>query len=519
MAHSQGKRRRLVADIVRQGRLQTPPFRLRGGQQLIAALMTASALMLAAPGAALASNGPGKPGTTKAGGSAHKEKAKAKASAGNARATARTGATGRASSVREARESRGARGKKGVAEARTAVAATAATSATAAAAARTTRKPASAGAIQEASNAEARLIAVYELFGRGQTRPALAKARDLVRDYPNFQLAQLVYGDLLAAQVPPSNSLPDTASIAKMRGNPAMAELHEESKRRLQALRERPPANTVPSQFLALSTRSRYAIAVDASRSRLYLFENSDKGLKLTADYYISVGKSGTDKVTEGDARTPLGVYYITSSLDPKSLKDFYGAGALPINYPNPYDVRRGKTGGGIWLHGTPPQQFARAPLASDGCVVMANPDLKQLLRKVQIGATPVVTAHSLQWISQPQAEKEAQSITSAITSWKDARASGNEAQLKKFYLPDFQRISSKKTTEGISVVDDEVKFAQGKRVQFKDMSYLHWRDGDDTMVVTFGEVFEGEKSGRSRRQYWLRQGTEWKLFHEEILG
>ena len=512
MAHSQGKRRRLVADIVRQGRLQNPPFRLRGGQQLLAALATASVLMLAVPGAALASNAAGK--ASKTSNSAHKEKARAKGPAANARTTARAGAAGRSSPVKEAKEARGARSRK----AGTAVAAAAATSATAATAARATRKPAPAGTIQEASNAEARLIAVYEMFGRGQSRLALAKARDLVRDYPNFQLAQLVYGDLLAAQLPPSNALPDSASIAKMRGNPAMAELHEESKRRLQALRERPPANTVPSQFLALSTRSRYAIAVDASRSRLYLFENSDKGLKLTADYYISVGKSGTDKVTEGDARTPLGVYYITSSLDPKSLKDFYGAGALPINYPNPYDVRRGKTGGGIWLHGTPPQQFARAPLASDGCVVMANPDLKQLLRKVQIGATPVVTARSLQWISQPQAEKEAQSITSAITGWKDARASGNEAQLKKFYLPDFQR-SSKKSNEGISVVDDEVKYAQGKRVQLKDMSYLHWRDGDDTMVVTFGEVFEGEKSGRSRRQYWLRQGTDWKLFHEEILG
>jgi len=478
-----------VADIVRHGRLQNPPFRLRSGQ-LLAALMTASALMLAAPGAALASN------NTKTGSSA-KAKATAGGHAGNRSA-------GRSSAKAQPKSRKGAV----AAEARTA-----------GATARPARKPASnAAPIQEAGNAEARLIAVYEMFGRGQARPALAKARDLVRDYPNFQLAQLVYGDLLAAQVPPSNALPDTASIAKMRGSPAMAELHEESKRRLQALRERPPANTVPSQFLALSTRSRYAIAVDASRSRLYLFENSDKGLKLTADYYISVGKSGTDKATEGDARTPLGVYYITSSLDPKSLKDFYGAGALPINYPNPYDLRRGKTGGGIWLHGTPPQQFARAPLASDGCVVMANPDLKQLLRKVQIGATPVVTARSLQWITQPQAEKESQSITGAINGWKDARANGNEAQLKKFYLPDFQR-SSKKSTEGISAVDDEVKYAQGKRVQLKDMSYLHWRDGDDTMIVTFGEVFEGEKSGRSRRQYWLRQGTDWKLFHEEILG
>ncbi len=510
MAHSQGKRRRLVTDIVRLGRLQNPPFRLRSGH-LLAALMTASALMLAAPGAALASGtAPAKHGNNaKSGGnsSSNTSKSKAKAASGNnSRSPAAAAAHGTRASVKEAKG-----GKK--------AAATAAEAKTAKAVKTAARKPARAAApLQEASNAEARLIAVYEMFGRGQARPALAKARDLVRDYPNFQLAQLVYGDLLAAQVPPSNALPDTASIAKMRGNPAMAELHEESRRRLQALRDRPPPNTVPSQFLALSTRSRYAIAVDASRSRLYLFENSDKGLKLTADYYISVGKSGTDKATEGDARTPLGVYYITSSLDPKSLKDFYGAGALPINYPNPYDVRRGKTGGGIWLHGTPPQQFARAPLASDGCVVMANPDLKQLLRKVQIGATPVVTARSLQWISQPQAEKESQSITGAINGWKDARANGNEAQLKKFYLPDFQRIS-KKSTEGISAVDDEVKYAQGKRVQLKDMSYLHWRDGDDTMVVTFGEVFEGDRSGRSRRQYWLRQGSDWKLFYEEILG
>jgi murein L,D-transpeptidase YafK len=514
MAHSQGKRRRLVADIVRHGRLQNPPFRPRGGQ-LLAALVTASALVLAAPGAAQASGSDNshKPRAAKTGASERTAgKAKATSStnsntkpAGGARYGGRTAAKdGKEARVAAARAQ--AKGKKNTAapEAKTA-------------AARPVRRAAPAP-IQEASSAEARLIAVYEMFGRGQARPALAKARDLVRDYPNFQLAQLVYGDLLAAQVPPSNALPDTASIAKMRGNPAMAELHEESKRRLQALRDRPPANAVPSQFLSLSTRSRYAIAVDASRSRLYLFENGDKGLKLAADYYISVGKSGTDKLTEGDARTPLGVYYITSSLDPKSLKDFYGAGALPINYPNPYDVRRGRTGGGIWLHGTPPQQFARAPLASDGCVVMANPDLKQLLRKVQIGATPVVTARSLQWISQPQAEKEAQSFTNAINSWKETRAAGNEAQLKKFYLPDFQRIS-KKSTEGISAVDDEVKYAQGKRVQLKDLSYLHWRDSEDTMVVTFGEVFEGEKSGRSRRQYWLRQGSEWKLFHEEILG
>ena len=382
-----------MADIVRRGRLPKTPWFRRSGNML-AALMAASALgLLTAPGSADAS--------TKLSGTSTKAKA-------NGNRPAHQGA-------REAKP----RAKK-TAGAQTASATSRATPRKAAA---------SSAALQEASGAEARLIAVYELFGRGQARPALAKARDLVRDYPNFQLAQLVYADLLATQVPPAHGFSDASGIARLRSDPAMAELRDESQRRLQALRERPPAGTVPSQFLALATRSRYAIAVDASRSRLYLLENSDKGLQLVADYYVSVGKSGIGKVVEGDARTPLGVYYITSSLDPKSLRDFYGAGALPINYPNPYDVRRGKTGGGIWLHGTPPQQFARAPLASDGCVVMANPDLKQLLRKVQIGATPVVTARSLQWISQPQAHKEAQSFASAIAAWKDARANGNEAQ------------------------------------------------------------------------------------------
>ena len=79
--------------------------------------------------------------------------------------------------------------------------------------------------------------------------------------------------------------------------------------------------------------------------------------------------------------------------------------------------------------------------------------------------------------------------------------------------------MTRRKPVDANSVPRDELTHAQGKRVQNKDPSYLHWRDTEDTMVATFGEVFEGEKNGRTRRQYWLRQAGEWKLFHEEILG
>ncbi len=375
--------------------------------------------------------------------------------------------------------------------------------------------------LQSGGTAEAQLIEVYQLFGRGETQQALDKARLLVKAYPNFQLAQLVYGDLLATRIPPNTALADAASVARLRGNPALTELHEESRRRLQALRDRPPPGTVPSQFLALSQRSRYAIAVDASRSRLYLLENAANGLQVVADYYISVGKQGTDKLVEGDARTPLGVYYVTSNLDPRSLKDFYGAGALPINYPNPYDNLLGRTGSGIWLHGTPPDQFARPPQASDGCVVLSNPDLKQILAKVQVGATPVVIARSLEWVAPPKVRTLAEPFETALSAWLQARSGGNEEKLRSFYANQYQRATRRGPTTAPldNVLRQELATAQGRNIQLKDTSFLMWHDKSDTVMATFGEVVAGERTGRTRRQYWVRDANSWKLFHEDVSG
>ncbi|MEP6825457.1 MAG: L,D-transpeptidase family protein, partial [Ramlibacter sp.] len=281
--------------------------------------------------------------------------------------------------------------------------------------------------------AEVRLIEIYRLIGQAQGRQALDRAQALVRDHPNFQLAQLVYGDLLTAQARPVRAVGDVPDEVARTGAGMLAELREESVLRIRALRERPPAGSIPAQFLQLSPRNKHAIAIDTSRARLYLFENTLSGLKLLADYYISVGKSGIEKSAEGDLRTPLGVYFVTSNLEPRSLKDFYGAGALPINYPNPYDARRGKTGSGIWLHGTPPAQFSRAPRATDGCVVLANPDLQRIIRTVEVRTTPVVIAEKLSWVAPQSIQPDSQRFAEALTAWRNAKASGDMVRLLGF--------------------------------------------------------------------------------------
>ncbi|MES2945677.1 MAG: L,D-transpeptidase family protein [Pseudomonadota bacterium] len=383
----------------------------------------------------------------------------------------------------------------------------------------TAQPPAKAAAAKKPSDGEteARLIEIYRLIGQGNARDALAKAETLVADHPNFQLAQLVYGDLLAGRTRPVRTLGDVPDTTAQAAAPQLAELRQESMLRLRALRERPAAGMVPSQFLSLSAAVKHAIAVDATRSRLYLFENASTGLKLIADYYISVGKMGIEKTIEGDLRTPLGVYFVIGNLDPKSLKDFYGSGALPINYPNQLDVKRGKTGSGIWLHGTPPTQFSRAPLSTDGCVVLANPDLERIIKTVEIRSTPVVIAQNLKWVAPQSVKADSKSFEDALSAWSTAKSSGDLARLMPWYTPDFTSYG-KTLAEWTPLLQTELKQLAGRKVQIKDVSYLRWTDSADTMVVTFGELVQGARTGRTKRQYWTRQGSQWKIFFEGVI-
>ena len=370
--------------------------------------------------------------------------------------------------------------------------------------------------------AEARLMEVYRLAASGQGREALAKAESLARDYPHFQLAQLAVGDLLIARTRPLRRLgdvPEPDTIRSIQAASVLDELRTESRQRVDALRSRPPQGTIPAQFLELPARSKHAIAVDASRSRLYLFENTTKGLVLVADYYASVGKLGIEKGAEGDQRTPLGVYFITSRLDPATLKDFYGAGALPINYPNPLDQTRGKTGGGIWLHGTPSGQFARAPLSTDGCLVLANPDLERILRTVEPRSTPVVIARQLQWVAPQSIQADRASFDAVLNAWRNAKSDGDMKRLLGFYAADFQSHRKKPLAEWTPVLEAEARALRGRELHLKDKSYLRWTDSADTMVVTFGEVAQGARTGPVKRQYWTRRGQQWQIFFEGVIG
>ena len=180
-------------------------------------------------------------------------------------------------------------------------------------------------------------------------------------------------------------------------------------------------------------------------------------------------------------------------------------------------DAKRGKTGGGIWLHGTPPSQFSRAPLSTDGCLVMSNPDLDHIIHTVEIGSTPVVIAPQLHWVDAGSVKAEGQPFQDALQAWRNAKEAGNLDRTLAFYTPDFNSYG-KTLEQWTSVLKAELGNAQSRNIEIKDLSFLRWTDSADTMVVTFGEVLLGKRTGWTKRQYWTRQSGQWKIFFEGII-
>jgi hypothetical protein len=369
------------------------------------------------------------------------------------------------------------------------------------------------------STAEAMVEHVYALLRQGERTAALTQTQRLIAHFPNFQLGQLLYAELLnegLAQPIDPKELPgkETAS-----GQDRYDELLLESNRRL----NRPAINTlkglVPSNIISLSPQNPYVIAVDASKSRLYWFANKTVDplkpqLELLLDTYVSVGQKGTGKLREGDGRTPLGVYFVNKNLKGQPLPDLYGAGALTLNYPNAIDVMRGQTGSGIWLHGTPSAQYARAPWATDGCVVMSNPEMDRLLRLKNVEKTPVLIADKLEWVASDRSVPDREAFKKTLDEWIRDRQTSNLEGLKALYSPQFQRDG-----KGLSAWWPDIAAAAqvaGNNGQVDLQSVLHWKDTQDYIVVnvTNPNTPRG-KSPQNLRLYWAKEGNQWQILYE----
>jgi murein L,D-transpeptidase YafK len=354
---------------------------------------------------------------------------------------------------------------------------------------------------------------VFEQIEQNKWEAALQQTEALIRAYPTFRLAHLVKGDLLMARVKPLHSFGEGGAKG---AEDKVADLREEAIARLRAYKGKPPTDYVPRYLLQLRPDQKHAVVVDTQKSRLYLYQNDNGTPRFVADYYISHGKLGAEKLKEGDKKTPVGVYHVTASLPRQKLADLYGNGAFPLNYPNEWDKRHGRGGSGIWLHGTQSDTFSRPPLASDGCVVLTNPDLERVAKDIQIGLTPVIISNSMEWIGPAEWTQERETLNQAINAWrKDWESRDTEKYLahysRNFKTPDqdYKRFASQKRQVNSGKTHIEVKVS--------NLSLFRNPGKDDVVVATFDQDYRSNNLNNQmrKRQYWQREDGQWKIVYE----
>ena len=236
-------------------------------------------------------------------------------------------------------------------------------------------------------------------------------------------------------------------------------------------------------------------------------------------DFYISLGRNGVEKQREGDQKTPIGVYTLLPMKD--KLPEFYGPGAYPLTYPNEWDKVNGRSGHGIWLHGTPAETYARPPWATDGCVVLTNEDLAKL-RQVRgrgaharrdrpLGAVAQArpVGSRARGVPRPTSTAGARTGRASTPTATSRTTRATSAPLQR----DYAGWSAKKrqVTAGKTWI----------KVGVDDVSLFEYPGERDLVMVSFEQDYRSNNLSKRtfKRQFWAREGGHWRIVHEAVVG
>lgn len=363
---------------------------------------------------------------------------------------------------------------------------------------------------------EQQFTAAVELLRAGRSSDALSTLENLTRREPNFRLAQLFYGELLAAL---SGAGGGTLIAGGISADPRLRDLAEEARVRLASERAVPGAGMVPNAVLQLSDSFAHAIVVDLPRARLYVLKNENGSLQLQRHNYAAMGRNGARKQSAGDMRTPVGLYHVTHWIGDEALPELYGSGALPLDYPNVWDSLQRRTGSGIWLHGVPRETYSRPPRSSEGCVTMANADLEALRDYVRFGQTPVVLSDELEWVPAASVAALRDTFLRRVEDWRQKWSSKDTDGYLAYYADDF-------SFDGM----DRAAFAAHKRrvnagkkfidIKLRDMSLFRYPGVDQgLMLAEFTMDYRSDNYAVTTRkqQFWRHEPDgSWKILREE---
>ncbi|MCG8617837.1 MAG: L,D-transpeptidase family protein [Desulfobacterales bacterium] len=265
--------------------------------------------------------------------------------------------------------------------------------------------------------------------------------------------------------------------------------------------------DTVLPEALVLLPEKEHAIIVEKKTQTLHVY--SATADKIVRSFYVScsTGEVAGPKSKAGDKKTPEGVYFLKDEYEDRYLTPIYGKKAFPSDYPNLLDLRQGKQGSAIWIHGT---DKALKPMDSNGCVALENKNIMALAEYIRLDTTPLIIVEHIEKRSKAALDEKGRAISGFIDKWVDAMATGSYHHYLSFYaesyLPD---ISWWETWLGIR--KNAVKKKQSFNIQTKNTGiYAH-----GNILVVIMDLYVGAGNDRrylGKRQLFIRDGSAPKI-------
>lgn len=283
------------------------------------------------------------------------------------------------------------------------------------------------------------------------------------------------------------------------------------------------PIKLIPSPILMLDNfYSHHVLVAEKSTHLLYLFKNVNGIPELVKSFPIVTGKKTGDKTTEGDFKTPEGIFHFTNFMTNKQLIEksgsqgvIYGAGAFVTDFPNPVDARKGKTGSGIWLHSTNDETRIDKGLDSRGCVVTANNDLIDLSKYVELYKTPLVIVQDMVYLNEKTYMAQRNAIKQSLENWLSAWRNKDIENYMTFYHP-YEFMDPKGSYTKYKAYKKAVFSMPGKyNIELSNVSIIQSRD---YATISFTQKYQSNIiNDTGRKILYLKQDSSynWKIVNE----
>ena len=227
-------------------------------------------------------------------------------------------------------------------------------------------------------------------------------------------------------------------------------------------------------------------LACDKSKSDLLVYvKDANNSFQLRKEYSAYTGKEKGDKETEGDLKTPIGIYNLVKKIS--KIDEFYGPMAFVTSYPNIFDKYNGKTGQGIWIHGLP--LHAKRDTFTKGCIAINNKSIECLNKNLDMKKTVLIINKQCNYT---QTNKKAlANILTQLYMWRYAWKYNKLDDYLSFYADDFRRFDGMDIHRFRKYKKRIFAKKEDKSIIFKDLDVIPYPMHKDTYKITFYEKYK----------------------------